>query len=147
MCLLNSSCVKKVMVMTTLKRRVVFWIQLFVNIAFELKLVSEGNFLWPILIVALPVWTYYFEFKLNLVYLSKVGKIFYVIAWLLQLGINFTEILEAFSYLANYLPVYGWGIIVGIMMFLAAFFLTLMLTMKFENRGGQYGEVWIFAFF
>lgn len=80
-------------------------------------------------------------FKLNLVYLSKVGKIFYVIAWLLQLGINFTEILEAFSYLANYLPVYGWGIIVGIMMFLAAFFLTLMLTMKFENRGGQYGEV------
>ena len=147
MCLLNSSCVKEVIVMTTLKRRIVFWIQLFVNIAFALKLVSEGNFLWPILIVALPVWTYYFEFKLNLVYLSKVGKIFYVIAWLLQLGINFTEILEAFSYLDNYLPIYGWGIIVGIMMFFVAFFLALMLTMKFENRGGQAGEVWIFAFF
>ncbi len=116
--MLNSSCVKKVMVMMTLKRKIVFWIQLFVNIAFALKLVSEGNFLWPILIVALPVWTYYFEFKLNLGYLSKVGKIFYVIAWLLQLGINFTEILEAFSYLDNYLPIYGWGIIVGIMMFL-----------------------------
>ena len=139
--MLNSSCVKKVMVMTTLKRKIVFWIQLFVNIAFALKLVSEGNFLWPILLVALPVWTYYFEFKLNLVYLSKVGKIFYVIAWLLQLGINFTEILEAFSYLDNYLPIYGWGIIVGIMMFFAAFFLALMLTMKFENRGGQADEV------
>lgn len=135
------------MVMVTLKRKIVFWIQLFVNIAFALKLVSEGNFLWSILIVALPVWTFYFEFKLNLVYLSKVGKIFYVIAWLLQLGINFTEILEAFSYLDNYLPIYGWGIIVGIMMFFAAFFLALMLTMKFENRGGQAGEGWIFAFF
>lgn len=83
---------------------------------------------------------YYFEFKLNLAYLSKVGKIFYVVAWLLQLGINFTEILEALSYLANYLPIYGWGIIVGIMMFFAAFFLALMLTMKFENREGQAGE-------
>lgn len=70
MCLFNSSCVKKVIEMTTLKRKIVFWIQLFVNIAFELKLVSEGNLLWPILIVALPVWTYYFEFKLNLVYLA-----------------------------------------------------------------------------
>lgn len=64
-----------------------------------------------------------------------------MIAWLLQLGINFTEILEAFSYLENYLPIYWWGIIVDIMMFFVTFFLALMLTMKFENRGGQYGEV------
>lgn len=64
-----------------------------------------------------------------------------MVAWLLQLGINFTEILGAFSYLANYLPIYGWGIIVGIMMFFAAFFLALMLTTKIiENRGGQAGE-------